>query len=66
LELYVENHEPLLLALDPANGDLIAQIDLPGNATGSPMTYQIGGKQYIIVPIGGASLPAELVALSLP
>jgi quinoprotein glucose dehydrogenase len=66
LELYVENHEPLLLALDPANGDPIAQIDLPGNATGSPMTYQIGGKQYIIVPIGGASLPAELVALSLP
>jgi hypothetical protein len=66
LELSLENYEPFLLALDPANGDLIAQIALPGNATGSPMTYQVDGKQYIVVPIGGASLPAELVALSVP
>ena len=65
-EVSLENADPLLLALDPANGDLIAQIVLPGNATGSPMTYQVDGKQYIVVPIGGASLPAELVALSLP
>ena len=28
--------------------------------------YQVDGKAYIVVPIGGASLPAELVALSLP
>jgi quinoprotein glucose dehydrogenase len=66
LELSLENYEPSLLALDLATGDLIAQIALPGNATGSPMTYQVDGKQYIVVPIGGASLPAELVALSLP
>ena len=30
------------------------------------MTYSIGGKQFIAVPIGGAAQPAELVALSLP
>jgi quinoprotein glucose dehydrogenase len=66
LELSLENSDPFLLALDPANGDLIAHIALPGNATGSPMTYQVDGKQYIVVPIGGASLPAELVALSVP
>jgi glucose dehydrogenase len=66
LELSLENYAPFLLALDPTNGDLIAQIALPGNATGSPMTYQVDGKQYIVVPIGGNSLPAELVALSLP
>ena len=66
LEISAENDQPFLLALDPATGDRIAQIALPGNATGSPMTYQIGGKPYIVVPIGGASLPAELVALSLP
>jgi hypothetical protein len=30
------------------------------------MTYFAGGKQYVVVPIGGANLPAELVALSLP
>jgi quinoprotein glucose dehydrogenase len=65
-EVVLEDADPLLLALDPVNGDLIAHIALPGNATGSPMTYQVDGKQYIVVPIGGASLPAELVALSLP
>jgi hypothetical protein len=30
------------------------------------MTYMARGKQYIVVPVGGANLPAELVALSLP
>jgi quinoprotein glucose dehydrogenase len=30
------------------------------------MTYLAGGKQFIVVPVGGAGVPAELVALSLP
>ena len=64
--MFVENDQPFLLTLNPMTGDRIAQIVLPGNATGSPMTYQVDGKPYIVVPIGGASLPAELVALSLP
>ncbi len=66
IEVSAKNYKPFLLALDPATGDRIAQIALPGNASGSPMTYLVDGKQYIVVPIGGASLPAELVALSLP
>ena len=44
----------------------IAKIALPENATGALMTYVTGGKQYVVVPIGGGNLPAELVALSLP
>jgi quinoprotein glucose dehydrogenase len=51
---------------DKASGDLIAKVALPENATGALMTYVAGGKQYVVVPIGGANLPAELVALSLP
>jgi quinoprotein glucose dehydrogenase len=35
------------------------------NATGAPMTYMLNGKQFIVVPTGGANLPAELIALSL-
>ncbi len=66
VELSLENYQPFLLALDLTRGDRVAQIALPGNATGSPMTYQIEGKHYIVMPLGGASLPAELVALSLP
>jgi hypothetical protein len=30
------------------------------------MTYAAGGKQYLVVPIGGRNRRAELIALSLP
>ena len=39
---------------------------LPAGTTGAPMTYMFEGKQYIIVPIGGADHDPEWVALSLP
>ena len=55
-----------LRALDPADGRLLAEIRLPGNATGSPMTFLHRGRQLIVLPIGGGRLPAELVALGLP
>jgi len=35
-------------------------------AYGSPMTYLADGKQFIVIPVGGANIPAELVALTLP
>ena len=66
LELELQNHEAVLRAFDPDNGALIAQIPLPGNASGAPMTYMVDGKQFIVLPIGGAGQPAELVALRLP
>jgi hypothetical protein len=30
------------------------------------MSYMHDGKQYVVVPIGGADYPAEWVALGLP
>ena len=39
---------------------------LPANAHGALMTYMARGRQYIVIPVGGANIPAELVALSLP
>jgi len=59
-------HDSKLRAFDKATGALIAEIDLPANVQGAPMTYLADGKQFIVVPVGGANLPAELVALSLP
>ena len=61
-----ENHEAVLRALDPADGRLLAEVPLPGNATGSPMTCLNRGRQLVVLPIGGGRLPAELVALALP
>jgi quinoprotein glucose dehydrogenase len=58
--------EPTLEVFDKTTGALLATIDLPANAQGALMTYMVRGKQYVVVPVGGANLPAELVALSLP
>jgi quinoprotein glucose dehydrogenase len=51
---------------DKTTGALLAKVELPANAQGALMTYMVRGKQYIVVPVGGANFPAELVALSLP
>jgi glucose dehydrogenase len=62
----VNVREPKLYAYDKASGRLLAQIDLPANASGAPMTYMAGGKQYVAFPIGGANITEELIALALP
>jgi len=34
--------------------------------SGSPMTYLVDGKQYIVVAIGGGSYSGEYIAFTLP
>src|SRR5205823_2811263 len=58
--------ERFLTAFDKRTGKLIAEVPLPSNATGSPMTYMVNGKQFVVIPIGGGDIPAEWVALTLP
>jgi len=59
---------PRLVAYDKATGKEIASVDLPGTAIGTPMTYSVGGKQFVAITVQGATPTAvpELVALSLP
>ena len=59
---------PRLVAYDKATGKELASVDLPGPAIGTPMTYSVGGKQYVAITVQGATPTAvpELVALSLP
>jgi glucose dehydrogenase len=66
MDNYSETKDPFLRALDPQTGKLIGEIPLPTNANGAPITYTVKGKQFIVIPIGGASQKAELVALALP
>lgn len=61
-----EVHDPKLVAYDKTTGKVVGEVALPRNATGAPMTYTLNGKQFIVVPTGGANLPAELIALRLP
>ena len=53
-------------AINKKTGEIIHQMELPANTTGIPMTYMINDKQYIVVAVGAAGFPAELVALSVP
>ena len=56
----------MLRAYDKATGREAAAVLMPAPQTGSPMTYMLNGKQYLVVPIGGAGYPGELLALRLP
>ncbi len=64
----VPKHTPKLRAWDKATGRLLAEVELPKNAhaTGAPITYMAGGKQYFAIPTGGGVFPQQLIALSLP
>jgi quinoprotein glucose dehydrogenase len=53
-------------AYDKATGAVIWETELPSGTTGGPMTYMLKGKQYIVVPVGSRTEPAEYVALAFP
>jgi len=52
-------------AFDKETGEKVFEMDLPGTATGAPMTYVHQGRQYIIVPVGGVRAESRLIALAL-
>ena len=55
-----------LRAYDKATGKDAGAVYMPAGQTGTPMTYSVNGRQYIVVAIGGQGFPAEYVAYRLP
>jgi quinoprotein glucose dehydrogenase len=55
-----------LRAYDKGTGKDAGAVFMPAGETGSPMTYMLNGKQYIVIAVGGAGFPAELLAYRLP
>jgi quinoprotein glucose dehydrogenase len=55
----------MLRAYDKATGKEMAAVFMPAQQSGSPMTYMLNGKQYIVVAIGGGTVPGEYVAFKL-
>jgi quinoprotein glucose dehydrogenase len=51
---------------DKATGLEKGAVFMPGPQSGSPMTYMLGGRQYIVIAIGGGNYSGELLAFSLP
>ena len=56
----------MLRAYDKATGQELGAVYMPAPQTGSPMTYMLGGKQYVVLAISGAGFGSELIAFKLP
>jgi quinoprotein glucose dehydrogenase len=56
----------MLRAIDKRTGTEVGAVYMPAPQSGSPMTYSIDGKQYLVVAISGGTYPGELVAFKLP
>jgi quinoprotein glucose dehydrogenase len=61
-----------LRAFSAADGKLLWTGDLPASAHATPMTYEVGGKQYVVIAAGGSAKVDEerqgdgVVAFALP
>ncbi len=56
----------MLRAYDKATGKEVGAVYMPAPQTGSPMTYMLNGRQYIVVAVSGAGYSGELIAYRLP
>jgi len=56
----------MLRAYDKITGKEVGAVYMPAPQTGSPMTYMVNGKQYIVVAVSGGPYPGEYIAYALP
>ncbi len=56
----------MLRAYDKATGKEVGSVLMPAPQSGSPMTYMLHGKQYIVVAISGGAYSGEYLAFTLP
>jgi quinoprotein glucose dehydrogenase len=55
----------LLRAYDKLTGADAGEVEMPNKQTGSPMSYEVDGKQFIVLAVSGND-GAELLAYALP
>jgi quinoprotein glucose dehydrogenase len=56
----------MLRAYDKATGKEVGTVAMPAQQSGSPMTYSVGGRQYIVVAVSGGAYSGEYIAYRLP
>jgi quinoprotein glucose dehydrogenase len=56
----------MLRAYDQKTGKEVGSVLMPAGQSGSPMTYMVGGKQYIIVAVSGGAFSGEYICYTLP
>ena len=55
-----------LRAYDKKTGEEKGAVFMPAEQSGSPMTYMLKGRQYIVLAIGGRNFTSEFIAFRLP
>lgn len=55
----------MLRAYNKQTGSEVGAVYMPAPQTGSPMTYEHDGDQYIVIAVSGAGFPGELIAYRL-
>jgi len=56
----------MLRAYDKRTGRDLAALQLPAPQSGSPMTYMVDGRQYLVIAVSGNDYPGELIAYRVP
>jgi quinoprotein glucose dehydrogenase len=64
------NYDKVFRALDKATGKVLWQTTLPAAGNATPSTYEVDGRQYVVIAAGGGKSPApsggSLIAFALP
>jgi quinoprotein glucose dehydrogenase len=55
----------MLRAYDKKDGHEVGAVYMPAPESGSPMTYMLNGKQYIVIAISGGNYSGELMAFAI-
>jgi len=56
----------MLRAYNKMTGEQVGSVYIPAPQSGSPMTYSIDGRQYIVVAVSGGPYSGEYIAFRLP
>jgi len=64
------SYDKVFRALDKTTGKVLWQTTLPAAGNATPCTYEVNGRQYVVIAAGGGKSPApsggSLVAFALP
>jgi quinoprotein glucose dehydrogenase len=64
------NYDKVFRALDKTTGKVLWQTTLPAAGNATPSTYEVNGRQYVVIAAGGGKSPAptgaSIVAFALP
>ena len=56
----------MLRAYDKATGEELSAIQLPAPQSGTPMTYMVDDRQYLVIAVSSPEHAGELIAYALP